>query len=61
VVKGFVLFAMFVYIVFAFVIVKQTKIMTQTLEIGFENGIKIIAWMHFLFAIGLLFLSFVIL
>ncbi len=43
-----------IYLVFALVIVKQARIMTETLEIGFETPIKIISYLHFLFALGIL-------
>lgn len=61
VVKLFFLFAIAIYIVFAFVIVRQVGLMTKTLEIGFEIPIKLIAWGHLLFAIGTFVLALVIL
>lgn len=59
--KIFVLFALTLYIVFAFVIVRQTKIMTETLEIGFEQLIRMIAFVHLLFAAGTFILALIIL
>jgi hypothetical protein len=61
VIKAFALLALAVYVVFAFVIVKQVNLMTTTLEIGFEGPIRLLAWSHLVFALGLLALSFVIL
>jgi len=59
--KIMVLFALILYIVFAFVIVKQSRIMTETLELGFENVIKTIAFAHMLFSIGTFVLALIIL
>ncbi len=59
--KVFVLFALALYIVFAFVIVRQTRIMTETLEIGFEQVIRMIAFAHLLFAAGTFILALIIL
>jgi hypothetical protein len=61
VVKAFALFALAIYIVFAFVIVKQVNLMTDTLEIGFEGPVRLLAWAHLLFSVGLFLLSFAIL
>ena len=61
VVKGFALFALAIYIVFAFVIVKQVNLMVDTLEIGFGGPIRVLAWGHLLFSVGLFLLSFAIL
>ena len=55
------LVAMAIYVVFAFVIVRQSKIMTDTLEIGLEKVIRMIAFAHMLFAIGTFVLALVIL
>lgn len=59
--KIMVLFALLLYIIFAFVVVKQTKIMTETLELGLEKVIKTIAFIHMLFAVGTFFLALIIL
>ena len=40
-----------VYTIFSLVIVKQVRLMTDTLKFGFEKGIKTIAMMHFIFAL----------
>ncbi len=61
VVKVLFLFAIAIYIVFAFVIVRQVGLMTKTLEIGFEIPIKLIAWGHLFFAIGTFVLAVIIL
>lgn len=56
-----VLFALGLYIVFAVVIVRQVKIMTDTLSVGFEWEIKLIAWGHLFFAIGTFIVALLIL
>lgn len=59
--KGFVIFAIILYLVFAFVVIKQVRLMTETLEIGFEAPIRYFAYLHFLFALGILLLTVIIL
>ncbi len=49
------------YLVFAFVVVRQTRIMTNTLEIGLEVPIKILSYLHFLFALFLLLFALIVL
>ena len=50
-----------IYIIFAGVVIKQVKVMTETLEVGFEGPIRILAFVHFVFALVVLFLAIVIL
>ena len=59
--KIMVMFLLLLYLVFSYVIVKQTKIMTETLELGFEKVIKMISLIHFVLAIGTFFLALIIL
>lgn len=40
-----------VYIIFAFVITRQVKIMTSTLTLGFEFVVRLLALTHLAFAI----------
>lgn len=49
------------YIVFAFVIVKQVGKMTETLEVGMEGFLKLLAYLHLLMAIGAFAFAFIIL
>lgn len=49
------------YIIFAIIVLKQVYQMTQTLEVGFEQTIKAIAWFHLIFALATLAASIVIL
>ncbi|OGY08133.1 MAG: hypothetical protein A2782_03925 [Candidatus Blackburnbacteria bacterium RIFCSPHIGHO2_01_FULL_43_15b] len=60
-VKVFYLVAFFVYVVFAAVTVKQTYLMTKTLEIGLESLVRTLSWAHFIFAVAVLVLAFVLL
>lgn len=39
------------YIVFALVVVRQVKVMTDTLQLGFEEPIKILSYVHLIFAV----------
>lgn len=61
IVKIGILILLALYIIFAFVIVRQVKLMTDTLEVGFESQLKFLSFMHFLFAIGVLIFAFIIL
>ncbi len=49
------------YLIFAAVVVKQVKVMTETLQIGFETPMRALAFFHFVFALMVLFLAIVIL
>ena len=61
IVKWFVVFGEVIYLIFAFVIVKQVKVMLETLAIGFAYPVRLVAYLHFLFALGIIILSVVIL
>ena len=50
-----------IYIIFAIVLIKQVGLMTTTLEVGFEKQLKFLAFLHFLFAVGVLVFSIIIL
>lgn len=39
------------YIIFAFVITRQVKVMTNTLTLGFESVAKFLAFAHLVFSI----------
>lgn len=51
IIKIAAIFALLVYSVFAFVIIRQVNLMTETLEIELEGLIKAAAIIHFIFAI----------
>ncbi|MBI2267940.1 MAG: hypothetical protein HYU80_00625 [Candidatus Blackburnbacteria bacterium] len=57
--KVFFLFAFFIYIIFATVVVRQVYLMTNTLEVGFESQLRIISWLHLLLAIGVFLFALV--
>lgn len=59
--KIFAIFGLFIYLVFALVVVRQVKLMTDTLEVGFEFPIRILAYAHLIFAFLVLLAAFVIL
>lgn len=52
--KMFFVFAFVVYAIFAAVVVRQVYLMTDSLEVGFERPVRIIAWAHFGLAIAVL-------
>ena len=55
IIKGMFLVGMALYIVFAFIIVKQISHMTKTLQVGFESPVRALGWIHF-FASIILFI-----
>jgi hypothetical protein len=61
IVKWFLVFGELVYLIFAFVIIKQVRVMIETLDIGFSYPVRLISYMHFLFALGIIMLSVIIL
>ena len=61
VLKIFAIIALVIYVVFAFVVVRQVQLMVDTLEVGFERPIKILVAVHFVFAILVLVLAFFVL
>ena len=60
-VKIFVVIAIFLYIAFALVVVRQVQLMVDTLEVGFERPLKFLSVMHLLFAISVLIFALIIL
>ena len=50
-VKIAIMLFLLLYIVFAGVVIRQVRVMTETLEVGFEKPIKAIALFHFLFSL----------
>lgn len=55
-IKALALILFGMYIIFAFVITRQVRLMTNTLQLGYESLTKFLAFVHLLFAI-LVFLS----
>ena len=58
IIKIFVMFANLIYIVFALVMVRQVKLMTDTLELGYEKIIIGFSYVNLTFAILVLIYSF---
>lgn len=61
IVKILILILMTIYLVFAFVVVRQVQLMTDTLEVGFESQLRLLSFIHLLFAIAVLIFSILIL
>jgi hypothetical protein len=61
VLKILILIFLSLYIVFSLVLIKQVQMMTVTLEIGFEKQLKLLAFAHALFAIGVFVFGIIIL
>jgi uncharacterized protein with PQ loop repeat len=58
-IKIAVLIFLLFYIIFAGIVVKQVRVMTETLQVGFETPIKTLALVHFIFAVITLFLAII--
>lgn len=61
VLKVLIIILLSIYIIFSYVIIRQVQLMTDTLVIGFEKQLKFLAFVHFLFAIGVFIFSIIIL
>lgn len=55
--KFLIILALIIYLIFAFVVVKQIKMMTKVVSGELDFPIKILGWLHFLFAICIIFLA----
>lgn len=49
------------YIIFSLVVVRQVKMMTDTLQLGFEGPVRFLAYAHLIFAVTVLIAALVIL
>lgn len=49
------------YLIFAWVIVRQVRLMTDTLQLGFEAPVKVFSYIHMAFAIFVFLSALVIL
>jgi hypothetical protein len=49
------------YIAFSAIVVKQVNLMTQTLEVGFETPVKVVAYFHFALSVAVFLLALFIL
>jgi hypothetical protein len=61
IVKIMFLIAIAVYDMFALVVLRQTQIMTDTLDMGYEAPVRFIAIIHLLIAFGVFALALVVL
>ncbi len=61
IVKVMYLIALGVYVLFAIVVVRQVQLMTDTVEVGFETPIRLIAILHLLVALGVFALALIVL
>ncbi|MGA2910476.1 MAG: DUF5657 family protein [Candidatus Microgenomates bacterium] len=55
-VKALALVLTGMYLVFAFVVIRQVKLMTETLRVGFEREVRSLSYLHLAFAV-LVFLA----
>lgn len=49
------------YLVFSWVIVRQVRLMTDTLQLGFEAPVKFLAYIHMIFAVFVFLAALIIL
>lgn len=49
------------YLVFALIVVRQTKLMTDTIKLGFEGPIKIFSYLHLAFSVLVFLVTLIIL
>lgn len=59
--KLFYVLAFFIYTIFSFVVVKQVKMMTKTLEVSFETPLLFISYIHLFFSIGVFVFALLVL
>ncbi|HTK03158.1 MAG TPA: DUF5657 family protein [Alphaproteobacteria bacterium] len=60
-VKTLALVLLGMYLVFSLVVVRQVKMMTDTLQLGFETPAKFLAYFHLAFAVFVFIAALVIL
>ena len=60
-VKIFILIFLGIYIIFAVVVIRQIKLMSETLDMGLNLPIRFLGWTHFLFAVGIFVIALTIL
>lgn len=58
IVKIAVLVFLFLYVIFASIVVRQVKVMTEALRVGFEFQIKLVAFLHFVVSVLVFIFSF---
>ena len=60
-IKALSLVLLGMYLVFSLVVVRQVKMMTDTLQLGFEGITKTLAYIHLLFAVFVFLAAIIIL
>lgn len=60
-VKTAALILLAIYLVFALVVVRQTRLMTDTLQLGFETPIKLLSYAHLVFAVFVFLTALIVL
>ena len=50
-----------IYLIFSLVLVRQVKLMTDTLQLGFEKTVRALAFAHLVFAVLVLLVAIIIL
>lgn len=55
--KVLVLIALAIYLVFAFVVVRQVSMMIKVISGSIDLPLKILAWLHFIFAVLVILLA----
>lgn len=55
--KVFVVLFLILYVIFALVVIRQVKLMVDTIEVGFELPLKLIAFLHLVFAFIVLLIA----
>lgn len=61
IIKVLVLILLGMYIIFAFVLTRQVKLMTKTLNLGFEGFVKLLGLIHLAFTFFVFFAALAIL
>lgn len=59
--KVLVLIALAIYGIFAFVVLRQIQLMTDTLEVGFEAQVRMLGISHLVFSLIIFVLALIIL
>lgn len=54
-------FALFLYVIFAGIMVRQVSLMTESLQLGLEWPLKTVAFLHFLGAAFIFLMALVVL
>jgi len=55
--KVFVLIGLVVYVVFAFIVVRQVKLMTEVVSGILSGFLRLVSWIFFLFSVGVFVLT----